>query len=126
MAKVAIVKKRARIEKSLLLTLHISTECLLRGIHVTKSELECLVLLSFENESSLATFCHNVVGKGIFSNPQTVRNFLAKSEKQGIVEKIQVPMSNKKNVSINKSFTFTQEDNILLDYKFSYVSKENR
>jgi hypothetical protein len=123
--KIAIVKKRARIEKSLLLTLHISTECLLRGIHVTKAELECLVLLSFESESSLATFCNNVVDKGIFSNPQTVRNFLAKSEKQGIVEKIQVPMSNKKNVSINKEFTFTQEENILLDYKFSYVSKKN-
>ena len=122
--KVAIVKRRAKIDKSLLLTLHISTECLLRDIHMTKSEIGCLVLLSLDGESSLSSFCNKVVNSGIFSNPQTVRNFLAKSEKIGVVDKFQIEMSNKKNVSINKNFTFTQEDAIILDYKFSHVSKK--
>ena len=83
------------------------------------NELNCLTLLGAYGESKLSDFCHFAVAEGIFKTPQTVRNFLTKSAKVGLVEKIE-----KKNIALIDSLKIQTEGSIVLDYKLIHVTQE--
>ena len=100
------------------------TESFINRIHITNSELDCLALLGAYGEYELADFCNSIVEEKIFSNPQTVRNFLNKAEKTDLILKKTIKGSNRKRIRLNPSFNIQTDGNIVLDYTIAYVAQE--
>jgi hypothetical protein len=107
-----------------IIKLQLITESYIKRIHITDSELDCLALLGAYGEHELADFCNAIVDEKIFSNPQTVRNFLNKAEKSQLVLKKSVKGSNRKKIKLNPSFNIQTEGNIVLDYTIAYVAQK--
>jgi len=124
MANANLVKKRARMGHRDIIKFQLITESYIKRIHITDSELDCLALLGAYGEYELADFCNAIVDEKIFSNPQTVRNFLNKAEKSQLVLKNSVKGSNRKKIKLNPSFNIQTEGNIVLDYTIVYVAQK--
>ena len=124
MANANLVKKRVRMGHRDIIKFQLITESYIKRIHITDSELDCLALLGAYGEYELADFCNAIVDEKIFSNPQTVRNFLNKAEKSQLVLKNAVKGSNRKKIKLNPSFNIQTEGNIVLDYTIVYVAQK--
>jgi hypothetical protein len=124
MANANLVKKRVRMGHRDIIKFQLITESYIKRIHITDSELDCLALLGAYGEYELADFCNAIVDEKIFSNPQTVRNFLNKAEKSQLVLKNAVKGSNRKKIKLNPSFNIQTEGNIVLDYTIAYVAQK--
>ena len=124
MANANLVKKRVRMGYRDIIKFQLITESYIKRIHITDSELDCLALLGAYGEYELADFCNAIVDEKIFSNPQTVRNFLNKAEKSQLVLKNAVKGSNRKKIKLNPSFNIQTEGNIVLDYTIAYVAQK--
>lgn len=121
MAEANLVKKRVRMSLRDIIKYQLITEAYIKRIHITDSELDCLALLGVYGEHELADFCNAIVEEKIFSNPQTVRNFLNKAEKSQLVIKKSVKSSNRKKIQLNSSFNIQTKGTIVLDYRIAYV-----
>jgi len=119
-----LVKKRVRMGHRDIIKFQLITETFIRHLHVTDSELDCLALLGAYGEYELAEFCNVIVEENIFSNPQTVRNFLNKAAKSNLILKRQLPSSNRKKIQLNSAFNIQTEGNIVLNYTIAYVTEE--
>jgi hypothetical protein len=84
---------------------------------MSDSDLDCLTLLSFNQPIELSNFCLDASSEEdwIFKSPQTVRNSVNKSEKNGLIVK---DSSNKKLIMLNPNLKIQTEGIILLDFKF--------
>ena len=100
------------------------TEVFINSLNVTNSELDCLALLGAYGEYDMAEFCNSIVTEKIFSNSQTVRNFLNKAEKSGLILKKTIKGSNRKKVRLNPTFNIQTEGNIILQYTIYHATEE--
>jgi hypothetical protein len=124
MAKAKFVEKRVRMGLRDIIKYQLITESFINRIHITNSELDCLALLGVYGEYELAEFCNSIVDEKIFSNPQTVRNFLNKAEKNKLILKKAVKGSNRKKIQLNPEFKIQTQGVIVLDYKIAHVTQE--
>ena len=126
MALVNQVQKRVRLPKWDIVKFQILTHCYINRITMSESDLNCLTLLTFNEPIELSNFCLDASSEEdwIFKSPQTVRNSINKSIKNGLVVK---DISDKKIIKINPDLKIQTEGVILLDYKFlSHDSKETK
>jgi len=119
-----LVKKRTRMGHRDIIKFQLITETFIRGLHTTDSELNCLALLGAYGEYDMADFCNSIVAEKIFSNSQTVRNFLNKAAKSELILKKTTKGSNRKKVKLNPTLNIQTQGTIILDYKIGYVTKE--
>ncbi len=121
MAQANIVQKKARMGHRDIIKYQILTHCFMKDIPVNEARLECLTLLAICGNHNLADFCNMVVDEKIFKTAQSVRNFLTQAEAAGLVNK---NGSSKKLVQLRDDLKIQTTGNIVLDYKFVYVSEE--
>lgn len=121
MAQANVVNKKARMGHRDIIKYQILTHCFMKDIPVSDAGLECLTLLAAYGNYTLADFCNIVVDEKIFKTAQTVRNFLTQAELAGLINK---NGSSKKSVQLRDELQIQTEGNIILDYKFAYVSEE--
>ena len=119
-----IVKKRVRMGHRDIIKFQLITEAFISTLSITNSELNCLALLGAYGEYDMADFCNNIVEEQIFSNSQTVRNFLNKAEKTGLILKKTIKGSNRKKVRLNPTFNIQTEGTIILQYTIAHVAQE--
>lgn len=119
MAVVNQVEKKAKMDKFSIVQYQIVTHCFLSGIVLSSAELSCLSMLALEGEQELNSFCQKMFGNSIFKSPQTVRNTIAKAEKNSLVIK---EGKSKKKIYINPSLKIQTDGNIFLNYKFLSVA----
>ena len=115
MAVVNQVDKKAKIDKFNNVKYQILTHCFLVNITLSSSELACLSMLAIDGEQELNNFCQKMHEQSVFKSPQTVRNSIARAEKNSLVIK---EGKSKKKIWINPSLKIQTQGNILLDYKF--------
>jgi len=117
MAIVNQVQKRVTLSKWNIVKFQILTHCYINNISMSESDLNCLTLLSFSEPVELTHFCYDCSEEEswIFKSPQTVRNCLNKSEKNGLIIK---ENNNKKIIKINPLLKIQSQGIIVLDYKF--------
>lgn len=120
MAQVNLVKKTVKLGIRDIIKFQLLTYCFVRDIQFSNSELDCLTLLGAYGEHELSDFCNVTVEEKIFKTSQTVRNFLTKVEKMGIIKKVG---TNKKRISLSKELEIQTDGNIMLDYKIVYVAE---
>jgi len=123
MAIVNLVQKRMRMPLWDIVRYQIMHYCYLNKLCVIDSDLDLLTLLACVGESELSKFCILASDKGIFTDPQTVRNRLAKAEKRSLVIK---QGRNRKKIYINPEFKVQATGNVMLDLKIASLdTKEN-
>jgi hypothetical protein len=117
MALVNQVQKRVRMPKWDIVKFQILTHCYINRVTMSDSDLDCLTLLSFNQPIELSNFCLDASAEEdwIFKSPQTVRNSINKSEKNGLIVK---DLNNKKIIMLNPNLKIQTEGVILLDFKF--------
>jgi hypothetical protein len=117
MALVNQVQKRVRMPKWDIVKFQILTHCYINRVTMSDSDLDCLTLLSFNQPIELSNFCLDASSEEdwIFKSPQTVRNSVNKSEKNGLIVK---DSGNKKLIMLNPNLKIQTEGIILLDFKF--------
>lgn len=117
MALVNQVQKRVRMPKWDIVKFQILTHCYINRVTMSDSDLDCLTLLSFNQPIELSNFCLDASSEEdwIFKSPQTVRNSVNKSEKNGLIVK---DSTNKKIITLNPNLKIQTEGIILLDFKF--------
>jgi hypothetical protein len=124
MGKVKLVDKKVTMELDKIVKFQLMTYCYINNLTVSESDFECLTLLGLLGEADLTQFCDTAANKGIFKTTQTVRNCIAKMEKQGLVVK---NGKSKKKISLNPVAKVQTDGNILLDYKILHIdTKETR
>lgn len=126
MALVNQVQKKVKMPKWDVVKFQILTHCYINRITMSESDLDCLTLLSFNEPIELSNFCLDASSEEdcIFKSPQTVRNSINKSEKNGLIIK---DPANKKLIMLNPSLKVQTEGSILLDYKFlGYDTQESK
>lgn len=121
MAVVNQVEKKAKIDKFAAVQFQIITHCFLSGLVLSSAELSCLSMLAMEGEQELNSFCQKMFSNAVFKSPQTVRNTIAKAEKNNLVVK---EGKSKKKIWINPDLKIQTEGNILLDYKFLAIASK--
>jgi hypothetical protein len=117
MALVNQVQKKVKMPKWDIVKYQILTHCYINRITMSDSDLDCLTLLSFNQPIELSDFCLDASSEEdwIFKSPQTVRNSINKSEKNGLIIK---DATNKKIIMLNPDLKIQTEGIILLDFKF--------
>ncbi len=126
MALVNQVQKRVRMPKWDIVKFQILTHCYINRVTMSDSDLDCLTLLSFNQPIELSNFCLDASAEEdwIFKSPQTVRNSINKSEKNGLIVK---DLNNKKIIMLNPNLKIKTEGIILLDFKFlGHDNKESK
>jgi hypothetical protein len=116
MALVNQVQKRVKMPKWDIVKFQILTHCYINRITMSDSDLNCLTLLCFNQPIELSNFCLDASSEEdwIFKTPQTVRNSINKSEKNGLISK---DVNNKKLIVINSALKIQTEGVVYLDYK---------
>jgi hypothetical protein len=121
MANVNLVDKKISLSQKEIIKFQLVVHCFLKDIQLSNNELDCLTLLGLSNVIELATFCETIADSDIFKTPQTVRNFLSRAGRLGLVVK---NGSTKKTVSLNETLQIQTNGNIVLALKAFYVTKE--
>jgi hypothetical protein len=133
MAKVNLVDKRAKLTLSETIRFQVITHCYLNNIVLSDLDYDCLTNLGMSGEIELTMFCSDmaekrlnekikntkVKGKTPVPSPQTIRNAIIKLEKEGLIYK---DGSGRKKIKLHPDLKIQTEGNILLDYKFAYIS----
>ena len=116
MALVNQVQKRVKMPKWDIVKFQILNHCYINRITMSDSDLNCLTLLCFNQPIELSNFCLDASSEEdwIFKTPQTVRNSINKSEKNGLISK---DVNNKKLIVINSALKIQTEGVVYLDYK---------
>lgn len=118
------MSKGTRINKKLKLSLfdiirfQITFHCFVNRIRLSPAQTDCLALLGEFGEMNISDFCNEVVDREIFGNAQTVRNFIIKSVKDGLIARTGV---GNKLISVNPEIGVVKEGNILLDLQVYHV-----
>ena len=83
--------------------------------------MDTLAYLGMWGEMNISDFCEQIVEKDIFSNPQTVRNFILKCVKDKYVLR---NGKGKKIISLIKTVDLLSEGNILIDMQIYHVENK--
>lgn len=118
MAKANWVEKTVRMNKRGIIKYQLIFHCFMNDLHHSDAELDCLALLGLYGECDMAEFCNLVVDENIFKVSQTVRNFLIKAEKAGLIDK---NGKSRKKIKLSDALNIQTQGNIVLNYKLFYV-----
>jgi hypothetical protein len=93
----------------------------LNEIKTSPNELGTLSYLAMWGEMNISDFCQQVSDKGVYGNPQTVRNFLLKSIKSGLVIR---KGKGDKIVVLSESIQVLSEGNIVINMKVYHAEEQ--
>lgn len=124
MAKVNLIDKKVQLDLMQLIRFQLITHCFVHHILMSESEISCLSLLGSCGESELGEFCTVAVSQNIFKTTQTVRNFITKAQRIGIVSK---EGKSRKKIALNPELKIQTTGNILMNLKMYHFngSKES-
>lgn len=121
MALVNLIQKKARMSLEEVIRFQLMIHCYLKDLPVSAADLNCFVMLALSGECELPDFCVRVSASGVFKNPQSVRNCIARAEHMGIVTKTG---KGRKKISINPDLQIQTKGNIVMDLKAFHVTQE--
>ena len=113
--------------------------CFLNRIKLSECDMDCLVLLGLAGEQELVKFCsHEAISdelikherwykeefsskgkkRGLFKSSQSVRNFINRQTKKGLIVK---QGKSKKKIKLNPDLGIYTGGSVLLNYKIAYL-----
>jgi DNA-binding MarR family transcriptional regulator len=124
MAQAKLVQKKVEMNQTDIIKYQLITHCFVHDVQLSNNELDCLTLLGSKNGYVLSDFCNLAVEAKIFKTPQTVRNFLTKAQKKGLVEKTKDDA--RKSIRLIPKLNIQTEGSIVLDFKMYYIATKEQ
>lgn len=112
------VEKRIPLDSLDIIIFQLSTYCFINKIMMSHNQMKTLAYLGKWGEMNISDFCQQISDEGIYSNPQTVRNFLLKCIESGTVIR---KGTGKKIIELSEKIDLITEGNILLRLKVYHV-----
>lgn len=137
-----LIDKTVKMSKADIVRYQLLTHCFINHIKLSDCDLSCLTLLGIYGEQDLAEFCsreeisdekirheqwyksdykNKGKKKGLFGSAQTVRNFLSRQEKLGLVVK---EGKSRKKIQLNPELKIACSGSIVLNYKIGYIEQQ--
>jgi undecaprenyl pyrophosphate synthase len=111
--KIKQINTRVMLDLDNIIKLQLVMHFSFKNIHVSESELDCLIELAKKDLVNLKDFCNELEDNDICSSSQYARNLLSKLEKKNIIEK----SKDKKQIRLNKSIKIENKDSFILNIK---------
>lgn len=117
------------IDKNLPMTLYdiirfqINNYCFLNDVRISPAQLDTLAYLGMWGDMNISDFCDQVVDEDVFSNPQTVRNFVIKCVKENLILR---KGTGKKIICLVDDFSLLREGSILINMKVYHANKSKK
>lgn len=114
------------VDKILPMTLHdivrfqINNYCFLEDVRVSPAQLDTLAYLGVWGDINISDFCDQVVEEQVFTNAQTVRNFIVKCVKNDLVIR---KGTGKKIICLSDEFGLQRNGSILINMKVYHEDK---
>jgi ATP sulfurylase len=116
------IKYKARMNQFDIIRFQINYHCFTKRLRMSPAQIDALAYLALWGDMNISDYCNEIVAQDLFSNAQTVRNFVTKQvrETELIVRK---GIGNKIISLTEKIDVLTTSDlgNILIDIKALYV-----
>lgn len=114
------------LDKQLPMTLHdiirfqVNLYCFLNDIRISPAQLDTLSFLGEWGEINLSDFCEEICNEEVFTNPQTVRNFMLKSIREGLVVR---KGKGNKVIKLSDNIELLNNGDILINLKAYHVNQ---
>jgi hypothetical protein len=118
--KVEIVEKKIQMELYDIIRFQITTHCFLNNIRLSPAQMDTLSYLAMWGEMNISDFCEQIVQHEIFTNPQTVRNFIIKCVKDNYVER---KGTGSKLIVLSSTFDLVTVGSMVINLKMYHVNK---
>jgi hypothetical protein len=118
--KAFVVEKNIKLSLFDIIRYQINFYCFINNIRLSPAQLDTLAYLGLWGEMNISDFCEEVVKEEIFTNPQTARNFLIKSVKEGLV--LRKGLGNK-IVELSSVFELVNSGTIVINSKIYHVQE---
>lgn len=118
--KALVKEKKIPLNLYDIIRFQINLYCFLNDIRVSPAQLDTLAYLGMWGEINFSDFCEQIVEEEIFGNPQTVRNFILKMVREGLVVRMG---KGKKLIDLSDKFELLNDGTILIDMKVYHVDK---
>jgi hypothetical protein len=92
----------------------------MNNIRIAPAQLDTLSYLGLWGEINISDFCQQVTDLELFTNPQTVRNFIIKCVKDGYI--IRKGLGNK-NIELSNVFSLLNSGTILINLKVYHADQ---
>lgn len=115
-----VIKTQKNIELSLhdIIRFQINIYCFIQKIKISPAQMDTLAYLGEWGDINISDFCDQIVTQEIFSNPQTVRNFILKCVRDNYVIR---GGKGDKIITLTEDINLLSEGNILIDMKVYHV-----
>jgi len=118
--KAKVVEKKLALNLYDIIRFQINTHCFLNAVRISPAQLDAIAFLGMWGEMNISDFCEQIVVEELFGNPQTVRNFVIKCVKDGLVNR--KGMGNK-IITLSEKFKLLNEGTILINMKVYHVDQ---
>lgn len=118
--KAKVIEKQLPMDLYDIIRFQINTYCFLNSVRISPAQLDTLAYLGMWGDMNISDFCEQIVVQDIFGNPQTVRNFVIKCVKEGLIER--KGMGNK-TICLSDKFALLNTGTILINMKVYHVDQ---
>jgi hypothetical protein len=120
MAKALVIEKNVPLSLFDIIRYQMHFYCFMNNIRIAPAQLDTLSYLGLWGEINISDFCQQVTDLELFTNPQTVRNFIIKCVKDGYI--IRKGLGNK-NIELSNVFSLLNSGTILINLKVYHADQ---
>lgn len=120
MAKALVIEKNVPLSLFDIIRYQMHFYCFMNNIRIAPAQLDTLSYLGLWGEINISDFCQQVTDLELFTNPQTVRNFIIKCVKDGYI--IRKGLGNK-NIELSNIFSLLNSGTILINLKVYHADQ---
>lgn len=121
--KVKLVDKRLPMSLYEIIKFQINNYCFLNNVRISPAQLDTLAYLGMWGEMNISDFCDQIVEEEVFSNPQTVRNFVIKCVRDNLILR---KGRGKKIICLGENIELISEGSMLLNMKVYYNADQSK
>jgi hypothetical protein len=120
MGKALVVEKNVPLSLFDIVRYQMHFYCFMNNVRMAPAQLDTLAYLGLWGEMNISDFCQQITDLELFTNPQTVRNFVIKCVKDGYI--VRKGLGNK-NIELSEVFVLLNTGTILINLKLYHVDK---
>lgn len=118
--KALVVDKKVELSLLDIVRYQIHFYCFINNIRIAPAQLDALAYLGMWGEINISDFCQEITDIELFTNTQTVRNFIIKCVKSGYILR---KGTGNKNIELSEIFDLHRTGTMLINLKVYHVDK---
>lgn len=121
--KAVVMDKNLPMNLNDIIRFQVNLYCFLNDVRISPAQLDTLAFLGEWGEMNFSDFCEEICKHEIFTSPQTVRNFILKSIREGLVVR---KGKGNKVIELSDKFELLSNGTILINMKVYHVDESKK